>query len=164
MSHARAHANLATSCTPTEKRAMASSAGRVAALIRGIEVSANGDSGVIAGLYTDDVQGCSPVMDISSAAELAIEIEDRDGVFADIELVFAPLDVAGEQACVEWTMTATHSGPLNINDDVCIDASGVRLTVHGVTVAEFDGDRICRFRDYWDEANVLAQITAGRDE
>jgi len=34
----------------------------------------------------------------------------------------------------------------------------VRCSLHGVTVAEFEGDRIRSFRQYWDEAEVLAQI------
>ena len=45
-----------------------------------------------------------------------------------------------------------------IDDDVAIEPSGLRFTLHGVTVAEFDGNRICRFRQYWDEAELLAQI------
>jgi hypothetical protein len=139
--------------------ATGSNAERAATLIRGLEASAAGDSSVIAEIYTDEVEGWSPSVRVSSAAELAIEIEDRDEAFSDIELAFAPVDVAGDQACVEWTMFATHSGPLSVNDDdVCIDATGARLTLHGITVAEFDGDRIRSFRQYWDEAELLAQI------
>ena len=52
-------------------------------------------------------------------------------------------------------MTATHSGPLVIDDEAVIDSTGVRLTLHGVTVAEFAGERIRRFRQYWDEGELL---------
>jgi ketosteroid isomerase-like protein len=34
----------------------------------------------------------------------------------------------------------------------------VRITINGVTVAEFRGDRICSFRQYWDEFAVLEQL------
>ncbi len=97
-------------------------------------------------------------MTVSSAAELAGEFEDRAGVFTDIVLDVAPLDVGGERACAEWVATITHSGPLAVDDDVVLEPTGVRCSLHGVTVAEFEGDRIRSFRQYWDEAEVLAQI------
>jgi hypothetical protein len=38
----------------------------------------------------------------------------------------------------------------------------LRLTLRGVTIAEFAGDRIRSFRQYWDEGELLAQVlTAG---
>ena len=52
----------------------------------------------------------------------------------------------------------THSGPLMIDDDVVIDPTGLRVTLVGVTVAEFDGDRIRSFRQYWDEAALREQM------
>ena len=57
-------------------------------------------------------------------------------------------------------MTATHSGPIVVDDDVSLDATGLRFTLHGVTVAEFAGDRIRSFRQYWDEGELLAQVGA----
>lgn len=137
---------------------MVSQAERTAVLVRGIEASVAGDSSVIADLYTTDVTAWSPSMSVSSAAELAGEFEDRAGAFTDIELEVVPLDVGGEQACAEWVATVTHSGPLAVDDDVVVQPTGVRYSLHGVTVAEFAGDRIRSFRQYWDEAEVLAQI------
>jgi ketosteroid isomerase-like protein len=137
---------------------MASNAERAATLVRGLEASITGDSTVVAELYTDDVKGWAPAMVVSSAAELAVEFEDRDGAFSDVELDVSPLDVSGERAAVEWIVTATHSGPLEIDDDVVIDPTGLRLTLHGVTVAEFEGDKIRSFRQYWDEVEILEQL------
>ena len=137
---------------------------RAAALMRGLAASAIGDSSVIVELYTDDVHGWSPAMSVSSAAELAIEVEDCDDAFSDIELTFTPLDVGGHKACVEWELRARHTGPLMLDDEVQIDATGRQLTLHGVTVAEFDGDRICGFRQYWDDAELLAQVGALPDD
>ena len=36
-----------------------------------------------------------------------------------------------------------------------IPATGRRITLHGVSVADFDGDRIRSFRHYWDEVELL---------
>ena len=137
---------------------MASNAARAATLVRALEASIVGDSTVIADLYTDDVRGWAPALTVSSAAELAVEFEDRDGAFSDIELDVSPFDVADDRACVEWVVTLTHSGPLELDDDVVIDPTGLRISLRGVTVAEFEGDRIASFRQYWDEIELLEQL------
>ncbi|MET0919888.1 MAG: nuclear transport factor 2 family protein [Acidimicrobiia bacterium] len=142
----------------TGATAMPSNEARAAALVRSIEASIVGDSSVVAELYTDDVDGVSHAVHVTSAVELAVELEDRDDAFSDVELVVNPLDVGGTSACVEWSATATHSGPLPIDDDTAIGATGQRVTLEGVTVAEFDGDRIRRFRQYGNERDVIASL------
>jgi len=137
---------------------MGSSADRAAVLVQAIEASVTGDSRVVRELYADDVQGWSPVMTVSSAAELAVELEDRQEAFSDIDLEVTPLDVGADQACVEWIATATHSGPLVIDEDVVVEPTGGRFTLRGVTVADFEGDRIRSFRQYWDEVSLLEQL------
>jgi len=137
---------------------MGSSADRAAALVQAIEATVTGDSRVVCELYADDVQGWSPTMTVTSAAELAVELEDRQEAFSDIELDVTPLDVGDDQACVEWIATATHSGPLVVDEDVVIEPTGGRFTLRGVTVADFEGDRIRAFRQYWDEVSLLEQL------
>jgi ketosteroid isomerase-like protein len=137
---------------------MGSSADRAAALVQAIEATVTGDSRVVRELYADDVKGWSPTMTVTSAAELAVELEDRQDAFSDIELDVTPLDVGDDQACVEWIATATHSGPLVVDEDVVIEPSGGRFTLRGVTVADFEGDRIRAFRQYWDEVSLLEQL------
>jgi len=136
---------------------MANNRERAATLIRALEASVEGDSSVVAELYTDDVRGWAPAMVINSAAELAAELEDRDEAFSDIELDVSPLDVGGERAAAEWIVTVTHSGPIEV-DDVVIEPTGARIRLHGVTVAEFSGDKIRSFRQYWDEVELLEQL------
>jgi ketosteroid isomerase-like protein len=127
-------------------------------LVQAIEASVTGDSRVVRELYADDVQGWSPVMTVSSAAELAVELEDRQEAFSEIDLEVTPLDVGADQACVEWVATATHSGPLVVDEDVVIEPTGGRFSLRGVTVADFEGDRIRAFRQYWDEVSLLEQL------
>jgi len=142
---------------------MAHNRERAATLIRALEASVEGDSSVVAELYTDDVRGWAPAMVITSAAELAAELEDRDEAFSDIELDVSPLDVGGERAAVEWIVTVTHSGPIEV-DDVVIEPTGARIRLHGVTVAEFAGDKIRSFRQYWDEVELLEQLALLADD
>ena len=137
---------------------MATNAERAATLVRALEASITGDSSHVAEIYVDDVKGWAPAMSVSNAAELAVELEDRDGAFSDIDLDVSPFDVSGERACVEWVVSLTHSGPLEIDDDTVIDPTGLRVTLHGVTVAEFAGEKIAAFRQYWDEVELIEQL------
>jgi ketosteroid isomerase-like protein len=66
--------------------------------------------------------------------------------------------VGGGYACAEWSVTMTHSGPLTLAGGEVVEPTGARITVNGVTVAEFRGDRICSLRQYWDELGVFEQI------
>ncbi len=131
---------------------------RAAILVRALRASITGDSGVVTELYTDDVKAWAPALSASSAAELATEFGRRDDAFSDIQLEVAPLDVGGDYACVEWSVTMTHTGPLTLPDGLVVAPTDLAVTINGVTVAEFDGDRICSFRQYWDEFAVLEQL------
>jgi ketosteroid isomerase-like protein len=73
----------------------------------------------------------------------------------------APLDVGGDKPSPEWSVTMTHSGPLELADGEVVEPSGTRVTVNGATVAEFRGERICSLRQYWDGLAVLDQIGVG---
>jgi ketosteroid isomerase-like protein len=135
---------------------MGTNAEHAAALVRAIEASVTGDVSEIEELFAPDVHGSSPVLSVSSREELAIELEERDDAFSEIELAVDPLDVNGSQACVEWVAAATHSGPVGLDTgQVAIEPTGRRVTLRGITVAEFDGDRIASFRHYWDDVALL---------
>jgi ketosteroid isomerase-like protein len=132
--------------------------GRTSILERALRGSIEGDSTVIGEVYTDDVRVWAPALSVSSARELAEEFRRRDDVFSGIELEIFPLDVSGDYACAEWTVTMTHSGRLVLADGLVVEPTGIQVTINGATVAEFDGDRICSLRQYWDEFGVLEQL------
>ena len=99
----------------------------------------------------------TPAQSAASAAELLAELDRADDAFSDIELELMALDVNGEYACVEWRVSMTHTGNLELRADV-VPPTGLRITVNGVTIAEFRGDRICSIRQYWDELAVFEQL------
>jgi ketosteroid isomerase-like protein len=109
-------------------------------------------------LLTDDVRAWSPALSTASRDELIDELDRRDEAFSAIELDVAPLDVGGDYACVEWTVEMTHSDTIVLGDGTNIEASGIRVTLHGATIAEFHGERICSLRQYWDAHTVLEQL------
>ena len=137
---------------------MTSSSARASTLVRALVASVEGDTKAASELYTDDVKVWAPAFSVSSVGELVAEIQRRDEAFSGVELEVSPLDVGGDYACVEWTVTMTHTGTLTLADGLVVEPTGIRVTLHGATVAEFEGDRICSLRQYWDEFGVLEQL------
>jgi ketosteroid isomerase-like protein len=137
---------------------MTSNSSRATTLVRALQAGLDGDGSVIRDLCTEDVKAWTPALSASSLAELAAEFERRDLAFSDIELEVAPLDVSGDYACAEWSVTMTHTGPLVLAGGEVVEPTGTRITLNGATVAEFRGDRICSLRQYWDELAVFEQI------
>ena len=137
---------------------MTSGAARAATLVRALHAGVQRDRVAIVDVYTDDVRAWTPARSTSALSDLLTELDRRDDAFSEIELDVASLDVGGDYACAEWTVTMTHTGPLEVAGGTIIEPTNVRITLHGVTVAEFRGDRICALRQYWDELAVFDQL------
>jgi ketosteroid isomerase-like protein len=137
---------------------MTTNQGRAAILVRALRASIEGDRDAVKELYTDDVKAWAPGLSASSAAELAAEFDRRDNAFSDIQLQVAPLDVNGDYACVEWTVTMTHAGRLQLPAGLVVEPTGLTVTINGATVVEFQDHRICSIRQYWDEFTVVEQL------
>jgi ketosteroid isomerase-like protein len=133
-------------------------AARATTLIRALRAAVEGDGGAVPALFTDDVKAWAPGMSAGSAAELAAEFARRDDAFSAIDIEVFPLDVSGPYACVEWSVSMTHSGTLVIGDELTVEPTGLSISLHGATIAEFRGDRICALRQYWDELALLDQL------
>jgi ketosteroid isomerase-like protein len=137
---------------------MTSNGARADMLGRALRAGIDGDREALQALFTDDVRAWTPAFSAASLNELVDALDRRDDAFTEIELDVVPLDVGGDFACVEWTVDMTHSGTITRPDERDIEPTGIRVTLHGVTVAEFHGDRICSLRQYWDEFAVLEQL------
>jgi ketosteroid isomerase-like protein len=133
-------------------------AARAATLVRALRARIDGDRGAVADLYTDDVKAWAPRLSTSSRHELLAEFDRRDEAFTDAAIQVLPLDVGSDYACAEWTVTMTHTGRLDLGDGRSIEPTGDQVVIHGVTVAEFRDERICAFRQYWDEATLADQL------
>ena len=131
---------------------------RAATLTRALQAGLAADRAAVEAACTEDVRVWAPALTAASRAELLDALDQRDAAFSDVELDVTPLDVGGDFACVEWTVRMTHSRPLALGGGNTLDATGERVTLHGATVAEFAGDRICALRQYWDEFVVLEQL------
>jgi len=133
---------------------------RASILERALRAGLDGDRTTVEALCTDDVRVWAPALNASSRTELLDALDRRDSAFSDVDLTTTPLDVGGDFACVEWSVRMTHTGAIELGDGASFDATGERVVVNGATIAEFDGDRICSLRQYWDEFAVLEQLGA----
>ena len=130
-------------------------------LARALRAGVEGDLAAVRELCTTDVRVWTPRLTASTVEELLLKLERREVVFADFELTVFPLDVGGDFACVEWTVSMTHVGRLQIDDVTSVEPTGLRVTAIGATVAEFVGLQICALRQYWDEGMLLVQLGVG---
>lgn len=116
-----------------------------------------GDPASMTDLVTEDVVAWSPNLYVTSRDELLTTLEGRDDTFSGIDIQVHALDQLGDKAIAEWHLAVDHTGTLVIDDDLVIEPTGRRLHVSGATVAEFDGDRVCAFRSYFDDLALIEQ-------
>jgi ketosteroid isomerase-like protein len=135
-----------------------SNAERADILVQALYAGLEGNRRAIEQLYADDVHAWTPSLSAKSRDQLMEEFDRRDDAFTDFDLDAVPLDVGGEFACVEWSVSMTHSGPFEVAEGQVVEATGTRVTLHGVSVAEFHGNKICGLRQYWDELALFEQL------
>jgi len=133
---------------------MTDTAARIEVLRDALRAAATGDQALIERVYTEDVSGWSPVLDVTSRDDLATDLRGREAAFSDLDLTLDPIDAVGDKLIAEWRVAATHSGPL-VLDELELEPTGRRIEPRGVFIAEFEGDRIRAVRQYWDEAELL---------
>jgi SnoaL-like polyketide cyclase len=134
---------------------MTDTAARVAVLQDAMLAALTGDPSLVERAYTEDVTGWSPVMEVASRDDLAADLANRAAAFSEIDLTLDPVDAVGDKLIAEWRVAATHSGLLTLDEDVALEPTGRRIELRGVVIAEFEGDRIRRFRHYWNEVELL---------
>src|SRR4051812_43258181 len=143
---------------------MTANAERSAVLVRALQAGMSGETNLLRELCTQDVKVWTPALAASSLSEVVAALDRRDDAFSDVALDVRPLDVAGDYACAEWTVTMTHSGDLPLGEDGVVPPTDLPITLNGVSVAEFRGDQICSVRQYWDELAVYEQLGLLHDE
>jgi len=127
-------------------------------LLKAIEAEAGGASVDPSTLFTEDVVGWSPYASVSGLAAVAEIAAFRETAFSNVVIMFRGLDEVGNKAIAEWLIEADHTGPMILAEDAVLEATGRRIQLAGVTVADFRGDKIRSFRTYFDDASLLEQM------
>jgi len=132
--------------------------GRAGVLERALEACLTGEVEALPELFTDDVSGWSPNMLVASRDELAEVVAERDASLSNLSLNIDVLDVVGNKGYAEYRVNAVFSGPFVIDEETVIEPNGREILLGAAFVAEFSGDTISAFRNYFDNAALLEQM------
>ena len=127
-------------------------------LLKALEAEVGGATVDRATLFTDDVVGWSPIASVSGLTDLVELAADRETTFSNVVILFRGLDEVGNKAFAEWLVEADHTGPMVLGDGAVLEATGRRVRLAGVTVADFRGEKIRSFRTYFDDVSLLEQM------
>jgi len=131
---------------------------RATVLMRALRACIDGDRAILTESFSEDVVVWSPGFSGQGLSELISGLNGIWEAFSQPDAELTPLEVGGDYGCVEWCLTLIHSGRLVLSDEWVIEATGLPVVVHGVTVAEFEDERICALRQYWNEFTLLEQL------
>jgi len=126
--------------------------------VRALQTMVGAGTDDLSTLFTEDVRSWSPALMASSLDELTEDLKSRDEALSNVTLVIRSLNVGGNKVMAEWRLDADHTGPLAVDEELTVEATGRHVHVGGATFAEFRGDKIEAFRSYFDEMAVMEQL------
>ncbi len=127
-------------------------------LLKAIEAEVGGASVDLGTLFTDDVVGWSPYATVSGLTAVAGLAALRETAFSNTVISLRGLDEVGNKAFAEWLIEADHTGPYVLGEDAVLEATGRRVQLAGVTVADFRDGKIRSFRTYFDDLSLIEQL------
>ena len=117
-----------------------------------------GDATRFSSVFTDDVVFSSPHLHVESVVALQRAIGDPEESVTDVEVVVLTLESMGERVVAEWRLEGRFTRPVLFDDRLLIEPTGGEVQLPGATFAEFREDRICAFRHYFDDSELLAGV------
>ena len=127
-------------------------------MVKALEAEVGSTSVDLGTLFTDDVVGWSPYASVSGLTALAELSALREIAFSNVVILLRGVDEVGNRVYAEWLIEADHTGPLVLDDDVVLDATGRHVQLAGVSVADFREGKIRSFRTYFDDLSMIEQI------
>jgi hypothetical protein len=134
--------------------------GRSGVLRRALEACFAGEVSALPELFTEDVSGWSPNMLVTSLDELSTVVADRDESLSDVSVQVDGLDVTGNKGFAEYRVSAVFSGPFRLDEETVIEPNNREILLGAALAADFSGDKISAFRNYFDDITLLAQMLA----
>src|SRR6476646_11219977 len=127
-------------------------------MVKALEAEVGSADVDLATLFTDDVVGWSPYATDSGLTALAELSALRDIAFSNVVILSRGVDEVGNRVYAEWLIEADHTGPLVLDEDVVLEATGRHVQLAGVSVADFREGKIRSFRTYFDDLSLSEQI------
>jgi ketosteroid isomerase-like protein len=129
-------------------------------LLKALRAEAGDESVDVSTLFTDDVVGWSPYASVSGLPAVLALSELRELAFSNVVINLRGLDEVGNKAFAEWVIEADHTGPLVLDEDVAVEATGRHVVLAGATIADFRDGKIRSFRTYFDDVSLIEQIVS----
>jgi ketosteroid isomerase-like protein len=129
-------------------------------MVKALEAEVGSSSVDLGTLFTDDVVGWSPYASISGLTALAELSALREIAFSDVVILLRSVDEVGNRVYAEWLIEADHTGPLLLDEDVAIEATGRHIQLAGMSVADFREGKIRSYRTYFDDLSIIEQIVS----
>ena len=127
-------------------------------MVKALEAEVGSSSVDLGTLFTDDVVGWSPYATVSGLTALAELSALREIAFSNVVILLRSVDEVGNRVYAEWLIEADHTGPLVLDEDVVLEATGRHVQLAGVSVADFREGKIRSFRTYFDDLSMIEQI------
>ena len=127
-------------------------------LLKALEAEVGGESADLSALFTDDVVGWSPYASVSGLTALRELSALREVAFSNVVITFRGLDEVGNKAFAEGLVEADHTGPLVLDEDAELEATGRHIRLPGATVADFRDGKIRSYRTYFDDLSLIEQL------
>jgi SnoaL-like domain len=109
-------------------------------------------------LFTDDVVFASPHLMVESLSVLRQAVGFPEDSLSHIVLIVIGLDEVGDKVIGEWRLDALFTQPVLYDDQLLIEPTGEPVRLCGASVAEFREHRICAFRHYFDDSELLSDV------
>lgn len=119
------------------------------------------DANAFAVCYAADAVLVEPLFPEPHAgrAEIAAGEQSLFDAFNEVEVELITVLADGPRRAVELVLHATHSGPIRLDEDIDIPATGKHIGLPMVWIFELNGDGlIISERDYFDAAAFMRQL------
>jgi SnoaL-like domain len=125
---------------------------------RALLALAVGDVGAI-DLFTEDVIGESPIINVRSRSELANQLLDRSGGLSNVEFELDRVEmIAPDTVVASIRVAGDFTGEVLFNDDLLFGPTGQRIHVVATSRMVIRQRRIAKFQTFYDDENVLDQF------
>lgn len=124
---------------------------------RAIRACTIGDAAELQALFTNDVVAWSPVLLATSLDGLVAAMDEVETALSDVEVHIDTIGSFGGSTVAEYRIKGRFTGPF-VAGDATVPPNDRTIVVGGAVVMDFSGDRICSFRNYFDELTLLEQM------
>ena len=123
-----------------------------------LEAVVLGDASRFSELFTEDVMFSSPHLVLESLDVVQHALGAPEDSLTDVQIVVLALDSVEDKVIAEWRIDAMFTRPVLFDDRLLIEPTGDEVHLPGASVAEFHEHRICAFRHYFDDSELLAGV------